>query len=349
MRIAFAGTPEFAAVALQALLDAGHEIALVFTQPGRPAGRGMQLRMGAVGELAVARGLPLLTPPSLRTGRGQPSDEAAGQALQRLREADCDLLVVAAYGLILPQAMLDIPRGIGAGAQRVRALNIHASLLPRWRGAAPVARAIEAGDERTGVTLMQMDAGLDTGPMLECEALDIGPGESAGALTTRLAGLGARMLVGALERTALWATRPQPGAGVTYAAKIERREAWIDWRLPAERIERAVRAFDPEPGACSRLDGEVVKIWSARAAALASQAAPAGVAEAAGAAGMVIASGPDALEVACGQGVLRVLELQRAGGKRLPARAFLAGRRVAPGARWASDPPPVAQRQADRG
>jgi len=334
MRIAFAGTPAFAAQALRALLDAGHDVALVYTQPGRPAGRGMKLRLGAVGELALQRGLPLLTPRSLRTGRaGAVDDGGAEQALQRLHQADCELLVVAAYGLILSQRMLDIPRGVlaadaapgQAAPSRIRALNIHASLLPRWRGAAPVARAIEAGDARTGVTLMQMEAGLDTGPMLQTEVVTIDPHESAGCLTMRLAELGARMLVAALQHTDRWRPQAQPAEGVTYAAKIDRREAWIDWTRPAAQIARTVRAFDPEPGAWGRLGGETVKVWAARAIEPGGGAAPAGV---------VTAAGPDALRVACGSGVLAIDELQRAGGRRLAARDFLSGTRVQAGARW---------------
>jgi methionyl-tRNA formyltransferase len=345
MRIGFAGTPAFAAQALRALLDAGHEVPLVFTQPGRPAGRGMKLRLGAVGELAQERGLPLLMPRTLRAGRaGADGNEAADeavQALRRLQQADCELLVVAAYGLILPQRMLDIPRGVVAAPapaaaaahgqpapERIRALNIHASLLPRWRGAAPVARAIEAGDARTGVTLMQMEAGLDTGPMLQAEAVTIGPDESAGALTQRLAELGARMLVTALQHTDRWRPQAQPADGVTYAAKIDRREAWIDWTRPAPQIARTVRAFDPQPGACGRLGGAIVKVWAARAIE-----APAGARPDAQP-GQVLAAGPDALCVACGSGVLAIGELQRAGGRRLPARAFLSGTPVPAGARW---------------
>jgi methionyl-tRNA formyltransferase len=317
MRIAFAGTPPFAAVALMAILDAGHEVPLVLAQPQRPAGRGMRERPGAVAELAAARGVALLTPVSLR-------GEAAAGVLRPLREAAPDLMVVAAYGLILPQAMLDIPAGVMAGSDRVRVVNIHASLLPRWRGAAPVARAIEAGDERTGVTLMQMEAGLDTGPMLAAQQVDIAADDTAGALMQRLAVLGAGMLVDALARPGTWVARPQPAEGVTYARKIDKREAWLDWTQPAALLSRRVRAFDPEPGACGRLDGAVIKVWSAQAVARDPGAAP----------GTVLASDAAALEVACGNGVLRIEQLQRAGGRRMPARAFLAGHPVRPGACW---------------
>ncbi|HYM29502.1 MAG TPA: methionyl-tRNA formyltransferase [Steroidobacteraceae bacterium] len=323
MRIAFAGTPAFAAVALQAIVEAGHHVPLVFTQPDRPAGRGMKPRACAVAELAMARGLPRLAPVSLRVERdGAP----ARQALERLAQAGPELMVVAAYGLILPQAMLDIPAGVAldAGAGRVRVVNIHASLLPRWRGAAPVARAIEAGDERTGVTLMQMQAGLDTGPMLSAEALAIDPADTAGRLTQRLAELGARMIVEALRHTSGWVARPQPAEGVTYARKIDRREAWIDWAMPAQLLARRVRAFDPDPGCCGRLDGAVIKVWSARAIEHDHGREP----------GTVLSAAADGLDVACGRHVLRIDELQRSGGRRMPARAFLAGTSIRPGARW---------------
>jgi len=320
LRIAFAGTPAFAACALEAILDAGHVVPLVFAQPGRPAGRGMRLQAGAVAELAAARGLTILTPAALRPQR---DPRQAQESLQRLRDAGVELLVVAAYGLILPQALLDVPSGVVSGGGRIGAVNIHASLLPRWRGAAPVARAIEAGDERTGITLMQMQAGLDTGPMLACESLAIGPDDTAGRLTQRLAQLGARMIVAALAQPSTWHARPQPDEGITYARKLGRDEAWIDWREPAQVLERRMRAFDPEPGTCGRLEGSLIKLWSARVVERDAGAEP----------GLVLWT-DQGLGVACGRHVLQIEELQKAGGRRMSARAFLSGSPVRPGARW---------------
>ncbi len=323
MRIAFAGTPAFAATALAAILQDGHQVPLVLTQPDRPAGRGMKARASAVSALALTQGLARLTPVALC---GERAGAQAREALERLRAADADLLVVAAYGLILPQAMLDLPIGVAGHGGRVRALNIHASLLPRWRGAAPVARAIEAGDERTGITLMQMQAGLDTGPMLACESMPIGATDSCGELTARLAVLGARMIVAALREApaGAWSPRPQPLEGVSYARKLDQREAWLDWMRPAAELQRRVRAFDPDPGACGRFKGAVVKVWSARVRAQAHEAEP----------GTVLAADGDGLCVACGRDVLVIEALQRAGGRRLAVRDFLTGTPVAAGERW---------------
>jgi len=323
MRIAFAGTPRFAAAALAAILDAGHPVALVLTQPDRPAGRGLKPRASAVGELARARGLPVLSPPSLRAGSGA---DGAGEALQHLRSAAPDLWVVAAYGLILPQAMLDAPRGVAGRSGPVRAINIHASLLPRWRGAAPVARAIEAGDHVTGITLMQMEAGLDTGPILCSEAIPIAAADTTGTLTDRLAQLGARLIVSSLAAAAggRWEPVAQPAEGVSYARKIDKREAWLHWSDAAAVLARRVRAFDPQPGACGRTGDAFVKIWSASAESGATDAEP----------GTVVSSGADAIRVACGQGVLAIHELQRAGGRRLAAREFLAATPMPAGTRW---------------
>jgi methionyl-tRNA formyltransferase len=323
MRIVFAGTPRFAAVALAAILDAGYTVPLVLTQPDRPAGRGLKPRASAVSELARARGLPLLSPPSLRQDSG---GAAAREAVQALSSTAPDLLVVAAYGLILPQAVLDIPRGIAGRSGVARAINIHASLLPRWRGAAPVARAIEAGDHVTGITLMQMEAGLDTGPMLYSEAIPIEASDTTGTLTERLAQLGARLIVAWLPQAAqgLWQATAQPAEGVSSARKIDRREAWLDWSEPAALLARQVRAFDPEPGASGRLGDGIVKIWSAEAEPQQGTADP----------GTVLSAKGDGIRVACGEGVLVIHELQRAGGKRLRAREFLAGTPIAAGARW---------------
>jgi methionyl-tRNA formyltransferase len=323
MRIAFAGTPAFAAVALGAILDAGHTIPLVLTQPDRPAGRGLKPHASAVSELAAVRGLPVLSPRSLREASG---DQSARQAVQALRSAAPDLMVVAAYGLILPQTVLDIPSGIPGCSGVARAVNIHASLLPRWRGAAPVARAIEAGDSRTGITLMQMDAGLDTGPMLRSEAIPIEGTDTTGTLTARLAQLGARLIVSWFDEAVhgQWEATAQPSEGVSTARKIGKSEAWLDWREPAAVLARRVRAFDPQPGACGRLGDGLLKIWSAQALAQTRAAEP----------GTVLSAAADGIAVACGEGVLVICELQRSGGRRLRAREYLAGAPIAAGARW---------------
>jgi methionyl-tRNA formyltransferase len=312
MRVAFAGTPAFAAAALEAVAAAGHTIVLVLTQPDRPAGRGLAAARSPVKLVAERLGVPVHQPERLK----DPSTHVP------LREARADVLVVAAYGLILPQAVLDIPaRG---------AVNIHASLLPRWRGAAPIQRAILAGDARTGITIMQMDAGLDTGPMLLHEAVAIGAAETAGTLHDRLAALGAKLIVPALDGLArgTLVPVPQPAEGITYAAKIDKREARIDWSRPAAEIERMVRAFDPVPGAVGRLRGQEVKVW--RAEPCAGTAEP----------GTVLQSSEAGVVVACGTGAILLAELQRAGGKRLAAGNFLRGFPVAVGERF--DPPPVA-------
>lgn len=323
MRIVFAGTPDFAARSLAALLGAapacGWTVPLVLTQPDRPAGRGLKLAPSAVKSLALAHGLAVAEPVSLRKG---PDAEAA---LQCLRDARPDVLVVAAYGLILPQAVLDIPRGLRAGwSPPLAAINVHASLLPRWRGAAPIARAIEAGDPVTGVTLMQMDAGLDTGPMLLTRTLAIGADETAGELTQRVAEAGAQLLVQGLRDVDALVACPQPSDGVTYAAKIAKHEAWLDWAQPADALARKVRAFDPFPAAAASLGGNPLKIWRAVALDVAATAAP----------GSLVAVGADGIEVACGRGVLRLTTLQRAGGRRLPVREFLAGLPLMTGQRF---------------
>lgn len=311
MRIAFAGTPEFAATALRSLLAAHVDVALVLTQPDRPAGRGMKLSASPVKQLALERGLPVAQPRGLRLD-GKFAEEAAA-ARDALQAAAVDVLVVAAYGLILPRWVLDLPpRGC---------LNIHASLLPRWRGAAPIHRAIEAGDARTGITIMQMDEGLDTGDMLLVDALDIDPADTTGSLHDRLAALGGRLIVEALERLAHGGLvrTPQPVEGVTYAHKIDKREAEIDWRASAAVIERRLRAFDPAPGGSTSGPSGPVKLWKGI------------VAPGRGEPGQVLAVGDAGIEVACGEGSLVLTELQRPGGKRLPARAFLQGQAVAPG------------------
>jgi methionyl-tRNA formyltransferase len=313
MRIVFAGTPAFARAALERLHASGIAIPLVLSQPDRPAGRGLKLQASPVKQFAVEHGIAVAQPRSLRLDGKYPED--ARVARSALEGAQPDLIVVAAYGLILPQWVLDLPR--------LGCLNIHASLLPRWRGAAPIQRAIEAGDTESGITIMQMDAGLDTGAMLLVERLPIAPGDTSGALHDKLAALGARLIVEAIELAACGglAPVPQPAAGVTYAHKIEKREAAIDWTLPAATIERRVRAFDPVPGASASLNGEALKIWRCRLEPQAPEAAP----------GTVLSADASGIVVACGGGALRLTELQRAGGKRLPAADLLRGFAIAPG------------------
>ncbi|MEY4753673.1 MAG: hypothetical protein RJA44_1348 [Pseudomonadota bacterium] len=305
LRVAYAGTPEFARAALAAIDAAGFTLPLVLTQPDRPAGRGMKLQPSPVKQYALGRNLALAQPTSLRLDGRHPAEAAA--ARDALLAAAPDVLVVAAYGLILPQWVLDLPR--------LGCLNIHASLLPRWRGAAPIHRAIEAGDAETGITIMQMDAGLDTGAMLLVEADPIRADDSTATLHDRLAAQGARLIVQALQRLAagerLPAT-PQPAEGVSYAHKIEKAEAPLDWQRPAAELGRRVRAFDPFPGATCQCRGETVKVWAAEA--VAGQGEP----------GTLLSASPEALVVACGDGALALTQLQRPGGRRIGAREFLA-------------------------
>jgi methionyl-tRNA formyltransferase len=312
MRVAFAGTPEFARVALEAIAAAGFEIVLVLTQPDRPAGRGMKLQASPVKQFAAAQGWPVAQPRSLRLDGKYPEDAAAARAA--ILEAKPDVMVVAAYGLILPQWVLDAPR--------LGCLNIHASLLPRWRGAAPIHRAIESGDAQTGVTIMQMDAGLDTGDMLLAESLAIGE-DSTAQLHDRLAALGGRLIVDALKQAEAGTLRPeaQPAEGVNYAHKVEKHEAQVDWTQDAATIVRRIRAFDPFPGASSALDGETIKLWAARV----QPGTPAD------AAGTVLAAGAPGIAVAARDAVVVITELQRPGGKRLAAADFLRGFDIKPG------------------
>ena len=298
----FMGTPEFAATVLAGLIDAGHCIRAVYTQPPRPSGRGHRLQPSPVQALAERHGLPVHCPTNLCSPEAQAGFAALG----------ADAAVVAAYGLILPAPVLRAPR--------LGCLNVHASLLPRWRGAAPIQRAILAGDRETGVTIMQMDEGLDTGPTLLQEAIPIGPNTTAGELTEQLADLGARLMLEALDGVArgMLVARPQPEEGVTYAAKLRREEAWLDWRKPAAALERQVCAFDPWPGAYFPGRGERIRVL--RAVAL-----PAG---AAGAPGTII---DETLTIACGEGALRPLILQRAGRGALDTAAFLRGFALPPG------------------
>ena len=297
MKLIFAGTPEFAARALAALIAAGHEIALVLTQPDRPAGRGMKLTPSAVKQLALQHGLPVAQPLTLKDAEAQ----------QMLREVGADVMVVAAYGLILPKLVLDIPR--------LGCLNIHASLLPRWRGAAPIQRAILAGDSETGVTIMQMDVGLDTGAMLLKRAVPITATDNAASLHDKLAEVGGEAIVTALAQLAQGAlpSEAQDDALANYAAKLSKEEARVDWQRPAAELARAVRGYNPFPAAFTLLNGEPLKLWQAV------------VAEGKGLSGEILAADAQGVLVACGEGALLVTELQRAGGKRLAAAQFLAG------------------------
>jgi len=335
MRIVFAGTPEFAAIALAAIVDAGFEVVLALTQPDRPAGRGMKLAPSPVKQLALARGIAVAAPQSLSLKK---AGEAAAAAQAQLRAAQADVLVVAAYGLILPQAVLDLPRGLpDAGCGRITALNIHGSLLPRWRGAAPVARAIEAGDAVTGITIMQMDAGLDTGPMLLSEPTPILAADTAATLTARLASIGARLIVEALREGGAGRLRaqPQPSAGATYANKLEKREAWLDFAQDAEALARRVRAFDPFPAACALRAGTTLKFWRAHGLPDQTGAAP----------GTVLRACADGVHIACADGTLVVTELQRPGSRRMSAADFLAGMPIAAG-EVLTGPPPEADPRA---
>jgi methionyl-tRNA formyltransferase len=302
LRLAFLGTPDFALASLRALAEAGHEIAVVYSQPPRPAGRGQKPRPSPVQALAEARGWPVETPKSLR----DPAVQAAFAA------RDLDAAVVAAYGLMLPPAILAAPR--------LGCLNVHASLLPRWRGAAPIQRALLAGDRRTGVTIMVMEEGLDSGPMLLSQALPIGPEDTGASLHDRLAALGGRLVVEALEGFAAGRLTPQsqPADGITYAAKLRREEARLDWRAPAEDLERQVRAFTPWPGAYFELAGERVKVLAAER--VAGDGLPGEVLD-------------GRLTVACGEAALRPLRLQRPGKTALDGDAFLRGFPIAPGTR----------------
>jgi methionyl-tRNA formyltransferase len=321
MRLIFAGTPEFAQVALAALHAAGHDIVLVLTQPDRPAGRGMKLQPSPVKQWALERGVPVAQPRSLRLDGKYPEDAAV--ARETLLAAKADAMIVAAYGLILPQWVLDLPpRGC---------LNIHASLLPRWRGAAPIHRAIEAGDSQTGITIMQMDAGLDTGDMLLVLPCSMTPDDSTALLHDRLADLGGQAIVQALATLDTLPRQPQPAEGITYAHKIDKAEAALDWALSAEVLARRIRAFDPFPGMTVPLATasgvETLKLWQAVAEPLdqtAKQAAQPGT---------VLSADASGVRVACGEGQLCLTQLQRPGGKRLGAADFLRGCPLQPGQR----------------
>ncbi|CRZ20248.1 methionyl-tRNA formyltransferase [Kingella kingae] len=309
MKVIFAGTPDFAAAALKAIATAGFEIPLVLTQPDRPKGRGMQLQASPVKQAALDLGLRVAQPEKLRNN---------AEALQMLRDVDADVMVVAAYGLILPQDVLDTPKH--------GCLNIHASLLPRWRGAAPIQRAIEAGDAETGVCIMQMDVGLDTGAVVSEHRYAIRDTDTANEVHDALMDLGATAIVRDLQqlqaKSSLHAT-PQPETGVTYAQKLSKEEAKINWNEAAEVVARKIRAFNPVPTVWTEWQGKPMKIWAAHAVVQN------------GSAGTVLAADANGIVVACGSGAICITELQAAGSKRMTAAAFLAGRELAIGALFA--------------
>jgi len=309
LRLGFAGTPEFAVPALEALSKA-HRICAVFTQPDRPSGRGRPLQASPVKNLAASRGFRVY----------QPATFKSQDVLDDLRSLELDVLVVVAYGLILPPAVLQSPRQ--------GCINIHASLLPRWRGAAPIQRAVLAGDAKTGVTIMRMEAGLDTGPMLAAREVEIGANDTAKTLHDRLARLGAELIVETLHAQRLGGVRevPQPSDGVTYAEKINKAEALIDWQQDAVLISRRVRAFNPWPIAETRLNGTQLRIWEARLL----DSAGTGAAETGAGTlpGTVLAATHEGIDVACGRGVLRILRLQLAGRRPLFAQEFIKGQRL---------------------
>jgi len=313
LRLIFAGTPDFAATHLQALLASRHELVAIYTQPDRPAGRGKKLHASPVKELALAAGVPVLQPASLRNAEAQ----------AELAALAADVMVVVAYGLILPQAVLDAPR--------LGCINVHASLLPRWRGAAPIQRAIEAGDRETGITIMQMDAGLDTGAMLAEARLAIAPGTSAALLQDQLAELGPTLLLQVLDQLPAYREEAtaQNDAGATYAHKIDKSEGALDWNRAAAELARAVAAFNPFPVCYGILAGERVRIWAADAenpAAAAATVSP----------GTILSADRDGILVACGEGALRIRQLQLPGGKALPTAELLNARSAlfVPGTRF---------------
>ena len=294
MRIIFAGTPDIAATVLRELIDAEHDIVAVYTQPDRPAGRGRHLTASPVKTLAMAHDIPIEQPSSLQ----------ANETQVRLADYQPDLMVVVAYGLLLPQAVLNVPR--------LGCWNVHVSLLPRWRGAAPIQRAIEAGDQQTGVSIMQVDVGLDTGPILLQKTCDIASDDTAESLHGRLADLGAQALLQTLhaQQTVGNNPVPQPEQGVTYAHKLKKAEAGIDWHRDAVELERQVRAFNPWPISTAQLNGQVVRIWQAQALAKLHTHAP----------GTIISSGSDGIDVACGRDILRLTHCQLPGKKVLAVR-----------------------------
>ena len=316
MKIVFAGTPEFAAQAMRAIHNAGHEIVLALTQPDRRAGRGMHLQASPVKEFALANGIPVLQPETLKRNHSDSLKKTqAEEAIQLLSETEFDAMVVVAYGLILPQEVLDITQR----PRRHGSFNIHASLLPRWRGAAPIQRAIEAGDAKTGVCIMQMDAGLDTGDTVLIDDLEINPEETSSSLHDRLSVLGAKLIVDVLQILqggGNLVKTPQPIAGINYAEKILKNEAEIDWRLSANQIDCQIRAFNPFPGAVSALAGNVIKFWS-------SQIPKGGSCVETASVGEVLGFSESGVYIQCGQGVIEVFEMQKPGGKKMSAKTCI--------------------------
>ena len=315
MRVGFAGTPEFAARILTAVIEAGHTIPVCLTQPDRPKGRGMRETASPVKVVAEGHRIPVRQPATLK----------APQDCEALVVVPLDVLVVAAYGLLLPPSVLAWPRH--------GCLNVHASLLPRWRGAAPIQRAIEAGDAVSGVTIMQMDAGLDTGPVVSKSEVAIDSGETAGSLSIKLSDAGAVIVADALAslaRKGVLTNAPQPDLGASYARKIDPAEACLHWTAPATAIERKLRAFDPVPGAYAWLGDDRIKLWRASIVEAGNDTLEPG---------RILATGPTGIDVACGEGVLRILELQPPGRRRMTVADFLAGRTLHPDAQFSSGPP----------
>ena len=316
MKIVFAGTPEFAAQALRAIHNAGHEIVLALTQPDRRAGRGMHLQASPVKEFALENNVPVLQPETLKCNHSDPEKKTQAEAaIKRLSEIEFDAMVVVAYGLILPQEVLDITHQ----PSRHGSFNIHASLLPRWRGAAPIQRAIEAGDAKTGICIMQMDAGLDTGDIVLVDELDIGREETSVSLHDRLSVLGAKCIVDVLqilEDGANLVKTPQPTSGINYAEKILKNEAEIDWRLAASQVDCQIRAFNPFPGAVSTLAGNAIKFWNSRIPNKDAYVET-------GSAGDVLGFSKDGVYIQCGQGAIEVLEMQKPGGKKMNAKTCI--------------------------
>ena len=316
MKIVFAGTPDFAAQAMRAIYESGHEIVLALTQPDRRAGRGMHLQASPVKEFALQHNIPVLQPETLRRTSNEPQKQAQAQAAyEHLSAIEFDAMVVVAYGLILPQEILDISERPG----RHGSFNIHASLLPRWRGAAPMQRAIESGDLKTGVCIMQMDVGLDTGDTVLIADLEITRNETSASLHDRLALLGSKLIVdvfNSLQRGEDLKRVPQEKEGITYAEKILKSEAEIDWTLSAKEVDQRIRAFNPFPGASSHLSGLAMKFWNSRAAD--GQAI-----NPAGSPGDVLGFSNDGVYIQCGAGVVEVLEMQKPGGKKIDAKTCI--------------------------
>lgn len=316
MKIVFAGTPEFAAQALRAIKAAGHEIVLTLTQPDRRAGRGMHLQAGPVKIFALENKIPVLQPETLQRSAADPDKKLQAElAYQQLSQIDFDAMVVVAYGLILPQEILDIAERPG----RHGSFNIHASLLPRWRGAAPIQRAIESGDRKTGVCIMQMDAGLDTGDTVLVGELEIAPNETSASLHDRLANLGAKLIIqtlNSIQQKISLTPIAQSNVGVTYAEKILKSEAILDWGLSAKVLDCRIRAFNPFPGATSILEGEAFKLWNSRLP-------EAGTLNKKGKPGEVLGFGAESAYIQCGDGIIEILEMQKPGGKKMGAKMCL--------------------------